>query len=80
MTKTWTLPAKTLQSSHRDRGMGRKETMQPPPGRVKGIWPELIIKEWIIQEKDMDSLFQIFLRSAYKKAGTKEPQDIHWEP
>lgn len=42
MTKTWTLPAKTLQSSHRDRGMGRKETVQPPPGRVKGIWPELI--------------------------------------
>ena len=37
----------------------------------------MIVKEWIAQEKDMESPFP-GERSAYKKLRHKEPQSKHW--
>lgn len=43
-----------------------------PAARSQGFWPELIIKEWIIQEKALDSLC-LGGRAAHTKVGAQNP-------
>lgn len=50
--------------------MDEKETTQLQLSGIKGLWRELIVKEWTAQEKDMDSPSP-GERSAHTKAGTQ---------
>ena len=47
-----------------------KETMPPQLGGMEGPWPELTVKEWMAQEKDVDSP-SLGERLANTKAGTQ---------